>query len=193
MSRQLTSRERTLIYGVVLVIILGGAARLIKSYSWDSESWSAQKQRLEILQSDLKRAQELKDTVRAKKELIGRPDARLAEPREVATVITYIEKLSKESDVKFQSYNPTPVNLSAKLPYFDIQLSGTGKYAGTVKFLHNLYYAEYLIQPLNLTLSGAQEVKLDLKVRVYVDPTEKSGKLKSTDSKPGSDDSQGRS
>ena len=171
--REMSPRERWLFRATIFAIVVSVAIRFVwvPLRDWrdqGSVSWADQGKRLETLQSDLERAEQFKESLRRQKEKIGNPAARLAEPREKMAVLSYLDKFSKENGVNFTKFNPSDVNTSSKVPYFEVQLSGQGKYKEVVKFFHNFQYAEYLMRPVSLKLSGGKELRFDMKIRVYV-------------------------
>jgi hypothetical protein len=173
--RKLNSRERWLFRATILAVAVGFLLRFVwvPLQEWRSRgsvSWANQGKGLEDLQSDLERARQFKESLRRQKEKIGHPAARLAEPREKLAVMGYLDKFSKENGVALTKFNPSSVDTSSKVPYFDVQLSGKGNYKEVVKFFHNLQYVEYFMRPVSLKLTGGKELQIEMKVRVYVGP-----------------------
>jgi hypothetical protein len=196
--RNLYPRERWLVRATILAVAVGFLLRFVwvpfeEWRSRGSVSWANQGKGLEDLQSNLERAEQFKESVRRQKEKIGHPAARLAEPREKMAVMSYLDRFSKENGVALTKFNPSSIDTSSKVPSFDVQLSGQGNYKEVVKFFHNLQYAEYLMRPVSLKLTGGKELKIEMKVRVYVRSEDGSRQRVPAPGSPDSAPSPGRS
>ena len=170
--RSFTKRERILVAatGVVLAGFLLYLLVFIPLRNRQAEDTPRDPQQFSVpeMEAMLDRADELGKNVQALKERLGNRKGRIAEEREIISVLTHIESVAGKSGLGFGTYNPSPVNFSAPVPYLDIHLSGGGKYPAVVKFLYNVEHADYFMQVTSLRMSGGKDLKVEADVRVYV-------------------------
>jgi Tfp pilus assembly protein PilO len=181
-GRELQRREKVLLAITLLVVVGGLGYRFVYSPEGaggvqTTISRSKELAAFEQLAVDLKKAESLAEGTRQYKEKhFGNPDAKLAKPGEVRSVMAHIEELAGKSGVGFGSWTPSALDRTADPPHVDIKLEGGGKYPELVKFLHALEHADYLVQAISLSVSGGKDVKVNLQVRIYVQPEKPRGR-----------------
>ncbi len=172
-GRSLSSRERSLIRVTLAVLVLGFAIRFLWApvQEWRTsraQAAEALEEDLRKLDSDLERVRMLRKSVEAQKGRFGNPAVRFAEPREISQIIAYLEKLARENEMKLESYSPSGVDRSARLPHFDVRVKGKGDYPDVIRFLHSIDHADYVMRPVDLRLKGAKEMQVEMAIRIYL-------------------------
>lgn len=181
-GRELQKRERVLL-AVTIIVVIGGLGyrfvhgpmegRLVGSKATREQDIAA----FERLASDLTRGKDLEETMRQYKEKhLGNPEAKLARTSEIRSVLAHLEELAGKSGVGFGSWTPSALDRTADPPHVDLKLEGGGHYPELVKFLHALEHADYLVQPVSLSISGGKDLKISLGVRIYVQPEKPGGR-----------------
>lgn len=182
LGRELQKREKVLVV-VTLIVVLGGLGyRFLPSPEQVRPVGAGISREKELaafeqLAADLEKAKSLeKDTRQYKEKHFGNPDAKLANPVEVRSVMAHLEELAGKSGVGFGSWSPSDLDRTADPPHVDVKLEGGGKYPELVKFLYALEHADYLVQPVSLSISGGEKLKISLEVRIYVQPQKPAGR-----------------
>ena len=176
----LSPREKSLLIITLGIGVLAGVLRFVwmPFQEWKAahaSSYEEQYRTFRELEFDLERARALEEKVRELKKQVGNPNVRFAAPWEVSQVIAHIEKLSGENNVKFERYTPSAIDRSSSLSHFDVRMKGSARYRNIIEFLHGIEQAEFVMQPVDLRLTGAGKMELEIAVRVYLDRERKRG------------------
>lgn len=181
LGRELSKREHFLVLVTLLVAALSLGYRFVFSPIQERlsglERSPGDVAAFERLADDLTRAKSLEDAIANYKEKsFGNRKAKLAKANEVRSVMAHLEELAGKSGIGFGSWTPASLDGTADPPHVDVKLEGGGEYPGLVKFLYALEHADYLVQPVSLSISGGKELKVNLQVRIYVQPERATGR-----------------
>lgn len=130
-----------------------------------SEEMIIQRNNKLILESQFSEAEKFKQKYENYKPNLLKINALFVDSKNPVTFIEFLEGLASESKVNLQISTPTS-SKEGSLSYQNFQLSSSGSFAETLKFLRKIEAGPYLIKIQNLSIGGA---KLETKTKNPVD------------------------
>ncbi len=115
------------------------------------------------LKSQYDQALNFKQKYESYQQNLNKADDLFIDPQNPVDFIEFLEKTASDSGIKLQISAPS-FSKEETLPYESFQLSSSGSFPNTAKFISQLETGRYLIQIKNLNIQNNKSAQISIKV-----------------------------
>ncbi len=160
---ELSARNRAIVVGVVLVLMIGAFYQLV--YTKKSAKIDSQQSNLAALNSELqdlraiqKKLVEFKGMIKELEAQLKEAQRQLPKQREIPTLLNDISKFGKESGMEFITFRPATEKKKGFYAEVPINLVFSGPFHNMAAFIDKVVHYPRIIKITSLSLTGPKEV-----------------------------------